>query len=128
MVFLAFSASNYMFKVNNRKTKTRCEKCSKLTIKIPERRQWRHFGIFIVNFEHILQLVLVLLLLTHFITTFESFYKVLPCDKISPRGNFWRYNSSPLNLLYESSSFCLPLSLRSFTAIEMLKWVILSSV
>ena len=30
----------------------RCEICSKLTIKIPERRQWRRFGVFIVNFEH----------------------------------------------------------------------------
>ena len=27
--------------------------CSKLTIKPPKRRQWRHFGGFIVNFEHI---------------------------------------------------------------------------
>ena len=26
--------------------------CSKLTVKIPERRQWRRSGIFIVNFEH----------------------------------------------------------------------------
>ena len=34
-------AGNYMFKVNNRNTRTRCEICSKLTIKIPERRQWR---------------------------------------------------------------------------------------
>ena len=32
-------ASNYMFKVNNRNTRARCEICSKLTIKIPERRQ-----------------------------------------------------------------------------------------
>ena len=31
-------ASNYMFKVNNRNTRTRCEICSKLTIKTPERR------------------------------------------------------------------------------------------
>ena len=30
-------AVNYMFKVNNRKTRTRCEICSKLTIKITER-------------------------------------------------------------------------------------------
>ena len=44
---------NYMFKVNNRNTRTRCEICSKLTIKIPERRQWRRSGISIVNFEHI---------------------------------------------------------------------------
>ena len=29
------------------------EMCSKLTIKTPERRQWRRFGAFIVNFEDI---------------------------------------------------------------------------
>ena len=39
-------------------------KCSKLAIKIPERRHWRRSGIFIVNFEHILHIVLVFLLLT----------------------------------------------------------------
>ena len=27
--------------------------CLKLTIKIPERRQWRRSGIFIVNFEQV---------------------------------------------------------------------------
>ena len=32
-------ASNYMFKVTNGNTRKRCEICSKLTIKIPERRQ-----------------------------------------------------------------------------------------
>ena len=53
-----------MFKVNNRNTRARCEICSKLIIKIPERRQWRRSGIFIVNFEHISHLVLVFLLLT----------------------------------------------------------------
>ena len=31
-------AGNYIFKVNNRNTRTRCEICSKLTIKTPERR------------------------------------------------------------------------------------------
>ena len=30
------STSNYMFKVNNRNTRTRCELCSKLTIKTPQ--------------------------------------------------------------------------------------------
>ena len=54
----------YLLKVNNRNNRTRCEICSELTIKIPERRQWRRSGIFIVNFEHILHLVLVFLLLT----------------------------------------------------------------
>ena len=36
---------------------------SKLTVKIPERQQWRRSGVFIVNFEHISQLILVFLLL-----------------------------------------------------------------
>ena len=54
---------NYMFKVNNRNTRARCEICSILTIKTPERRRYRS-GVFIVNFEHILRLVLVFLLLT----------------------------------------------------------------
>ena len=57
-------AGIYLPKVNNRNTRTRCEVCSKLTIKIPEPRQWRLSGIFIVNFEHISHLVLVFLLLT----------------------------------------------------------------
>ena len=35
---------NYMFKVNHRNTRTRCEICSKLTTKTP--------GVFIVNFEY----------------------------------------------------------------------------
>ena len=33
--------------------------CSKLTKKTPERRQWRHSGVFIVNFEHNLHFVVV---------------------------------------------------------------------
>ena len=44
---------NYMFKVNNRNTITRCEICSKLTIKTPERRYWRRSDVFIVNFEQV---------------------------------------------------------------------------
>ena len=59
-----FPAGIYLLKVNNRNTGTRCEICSKLTIKILERRQRRRPGIFIVNFEHISHLVLVFLLLT----------------------------------------------------------------
>ena len=44
-----FPAGNYMFRVNNRDTRARCEICS---------------GILIVNFEHISHLLLVFLLLT----------------------------------------------------------------
>ena len=54
----------YLFKVNNRKTRTKCEICSKLTIKTPEQCQWCRSGVFIVNSEHISHLVLVFLLLT----------------------------------------------------------------
>ena len=42
-----------MFKVNKRNTRTRCEICSKLTIKTPEGHHWGRSGVFIVNFEHI---------------------------------------------------------------------------
>ena len=33
-------ANIYLFQVNNRNTKKRCEICTKLTIKAPERRHW----------------------------------------------------------------------------------------
>ena len=54
-------AGIYQLQFNNRNTRTRCQMYSKLTIKTPERRYWR---VFTVNFEHILHLVLVFLLLT----------------------------------------------------------------
>ena len=34
-----YQTGNHIFKVNNRNTRTKCEICSKLTIKIPERRR-----------------------------------------------------------------------------------------
>ena len=40
-----------MFDVNNRNTRTRCETCSKFTIKIPERRHCSTVSI--VNFEQV---------------------------------------------------------------------------
>ena len=56
-------ANIYLFKVNNRR---RCEICSKLTVKTPERRQWHRsvfivtlnifhtfFSVFIVDFEQV---------------------------------------------------------------------------
>ena len=58
-----YPAGNYIFKVNNRNTITRCEICSKLTIKTPERRR-RRSCVFSLNFEHISHLVLMFLLLT----------------------------------------------------------------
>ena len=52
-------ADIYLLKFNNKSTRTRCEICSKLTIKIPTRRHRRRSGIFIVNFEHVSHLILV---------------------------------------------------------------------
>ena len=49
-----YPAGIYMFKVNNRNTRTSCEIRSKLTIKTPEQRQWSRSGVFIVNFEHVI--------------------------------------------------------------------------
>ena len=57
-------ADIYLLKVNNRNTSTRCEIYLKLTIKTAERRHWRRSGVFIVNFKHILNLVLAFLWLT----------------------------------------------------------------
>ena len=61
-VFCSLPADIYLLKVNNRNTRTRCEICSKLTTKTPERQQWRRSGVFLVNFEHNSHLALVLLL------------------------------------------------------------------
>ena len=47
-------ADIYPLKVNNRNTKTRCEICSKLTLKTPERRHWSRSTVFTVNFEHVI--------------------------------------------------------------------------
>ena len=42
---------NYMFKVNNRNTRTRCEICSKLTINLPYFKPCA--SVSIVNFEKV---------------------------------------------------------------------------
>ena len=58
-------AGIYLLKVNNRDTRAKYEICSKLTIKTQERYHWpRSGGAFIVNFEHISHLFLVVLLIT----------------------------------------------------------------
>ena len=58
------TAGIYLLKVNNKNTRTRCETCSKLKIKTPERRQKCRSSVFIVDFEDISHVVLVFLLLT----------------------------------------------------------------
>ena len=49
-----------MFKVNNRNTRTRCQICSKLTIKTPERRQRRQVPLLLtLNIFHTFILVAI---------------------------------------------------------------------
>ena len=50
-----------MFKVKKKRTRSRSEICSKLTIKTPKRHQFCCSGVFIVNFEIILHLALIFL-------------------------------------------------------------------
>ena len=71
IVFTSYHpAGIYLFKVNNRNTRTRCEICSKLTINTPERRGDVLVYLlltdpeFLYLNEHISHLVLVFLLLT----------------------------------------------------------------
>ena len=59
-------AGIYLLKVSNRNTRARCEICLKLIIKSPELKlkiKTSGSGVFIINFEHVSQLVLIFLLL-----------------------------------------------------------------
>ena len=49
----------YLFKVNNRTTRKKCEIWSILTVMTPERRHWFRSGVLIVNFERISKLFLM---------------------------------------------------------------------
>ena len=55
-------AGIYLLKFNNRNVRTRCEICSKLTTKTPERYQWGRPVVFAVNIEHIPPLLVFLML------------------------------------------------------------------
>ena len=60
----SYTANIHLLKVNNRNTRKRYEICWKLLIKTVERRHCHRSSVFIINFEHISNLLLVLLLLT----------------------------------------------------------------
>ena len=91
-------ANIYFSKINTRNTRKSCGICPEFTIKIPERRQWRLSGVFIVNFEHISCHLL------EFIVDFEHAFvclwiTVLKFRKI-PRKTFVRnLNYAKKNLL-----------------------------
>ena len=58
---LHYLANIYLFKINNRKTRTRWEICSKLTVKTRVWRLWSRSAVFIVNFKHVSNLFLLFL-------------------------------------------------------------------
>ena len=60
---IRISSNIYLFKINDRKSRKSCEICSKLTIKTPERRQGRRFGVLLLtlNIFHTVFLVFLLL-------------------------------------------------------------------
>ena len=60
--------NSYLFEFNTRNTRKRCEICSKLTIKTPERRQWPRS-------------VFLLLILNIFHAFFQGFYSWLWTSK-----------------------------------------------
>ena len=47
----SYPASNYMFKVNNRNSRTRCEICLKLTIKTPEWCHWHANWVWLISIK-----------------------------------------------------------------------------
>ena len=57
----SFPANNYLFKDNNGNIWKRCDICSQLIIKTPQ-LHYRRSDVLIVNFEHISNLFLFLLL------------------------------------------------------------------
>ena len=58
-----YPTNTYLLKVNKRNIRKRYKICLKLTIKTPERHEWRRSGVFIVNFKHNSYVFLVFLLL-----------------------------------------------------------------
>ena len=67
-----YPANIYLFKVNNRNTRKRCEICSKLIIKIPERRHWPLSGVFVLVF---------LMLTLNIFNTFSLMFLLLTLNK-----------------------------------------------
>ena len=89
----------YFFKVNNRDTRKRCQICSKLAIKTPERRHRCRFGVFLVNFEYISHLFLVFLLLNLSKSTKS------PEDVICAQNIWFQLSKKVLRNIYSKLSF-----------------------
>ena len=101
-ICISVPACNYLFKVNNRNTRTRCELCSQLTIKTPELRHWRRSGVFIVNIEYISHLVKIIE------PNLSYQFQFLQVALLSVRNNNTVINKSlNINNFFESNSYFL---------------------
>ena len=71
-----FPVSFYLFKVNNRNRRKRCEICSKVTTKTPKRSHRHRSSVFIFNVQHFLHHSLVFLLFTVSMYLFSGLIEV----------------------------------------------------
>ena len=83
-------ANIFLTNFNNRKTRERCETCSKLTIKAREQRQWRQSGVCIVDFEefHIFFQCFFYWLSTIRNSFKENSFKETPVNPFNPNVSF----------------------------------------
>ena len=105
-----------MFKVNKKNTGTRYEMCRRLTMKIPE---WRQFAISVFNSKHISHLVLVLLKYTlnkQMLVGVITGWQVCNFTKISaPLQLFFRFLARLMVVkLYNKSHKCLVINFLVF--------------
>ena len=77
LIFITFSANNYLFKTNNKNTRKCFETCSELTIQNLKRRYCCHSSVIIVNLEHVSHLFLAFLSLTLSRKMFPGFEHVI---------------------------------------------------
>ena len=59
-VISSVPTSNYLSKVSNWSTRIRSENCSRLRMKTLERYQWRRSSVYIVNYKHISNFLLII--------------------------------------------------------------------
>ena len=106
-----------MFKVNNKNIRKRGEICSKLAIKTPELRPWHRSGVFIVNFEQISHLFLVLLLLNlnkYVLLGFIQNTHWFSAHKISPINVSRKWSISPSFKKFQSHDQVIKLKGRNY--------------
>ena len=92
-------AGIHLFKVKKGNTRTMSEVSSKLTLKTPEQRQLRCSGVFVVNFEEILFLHLVL------VFPCLTLSKYMPTGKLICSKNQWTIFAGKDNICWEYWSY-----------------------